>query len=94
MDCPTTSLARRIAWIRRGLRLQSNRRRSMRAAAVAAEPVSWPEFEREFWAYAMPTTERLHSLDRSGRPLLLILTVTDAAGHLLRVAACDPEDNE
>jgi hypothetical protein len=90
MDWPTKSVLRRIAWIRLGLRIRRRPRKP--AAAPAPEPTWWPEFEREFRAYADAPTERLHTLQRPSRSPLFILTVSDASGHLLKVAACDPED--
>lgn len=44
---------------------------------------------------ARDVTERLHSIGRrEGRSPLFVITVMDRDGHLLGVAACDPEDYE
>lgn len=38
--------------------------------------------------------ETLHSLERHGRPALLVLMGRDREGHVLEATACDPEDYE
>jgi len=44
---------------------------------------------------APDVTERLHSIGRrEGRSPLFVITVMDRDGHVLGVAACDPEDYE
>jgi hypothetical protein len=54
---------------------------------------AWPRRRAQPRTEASGSVERLHTLDRSGDRLpLYVITVIDRDGHLVDVAACDPEE--